>query len=752
MKKIIILILTFLLFCTSISFASLNTNYITGIGYIDMNLSDTAPSHSEGRLFYDNTTKAFSIYNDISDVTLQVGEELWLRVRNDAGYTIEDGSAVYITGATGQVTTIAKAKANHISTAHVLGVATHDILHGEYGYVTTEGIVNNLDTSAYSEGDVVYLSETEAGNWTTNKPNGEFYDIEIGHIAYSHVSNGKLQTHINTDSIHVPIGIYTTGNFNGSMFTRQTNSSASDSNSLFQVISDTKWTPQFQVQNGVNGQASFIVGNFIVVNQNNTLLNSSQNNLCSDRFSKIECNSADNSDVGVEGDLEIGDIIYAQNGIHIHTEPYGAYLFLDDDDTVIAEGVNGTYNVTTNFFCDFVANNFTSGMAENSWMVITDESTEYHGGVAGMKTFINSSCFELANNPSWNASFSNVIFEAYNHPDYVAADDGFFEFYIGESSRSKLKISINNGTGQYGTHITGVAGANDFTTLGLETDIGAYTGITAFGSLFESSALTHNTDTSNILLQYDATNFNNSYHAFITANIIGNRYNDSDLSLIEVTGDFDHYIRQISDDFINRSYYDNGASTTDITTSIGNGSTTNSIMETLGSILYVSAETNFTSIAFSFSTPSSKDLGLQAFYCNSSDEWQEFDDPFADNTNGMQNSGTITISSITNRGTCNFELDGTAFADTNNYTYIAFNRTAIVVPVTPIVSTITISGSGTSFMLMDDLIKITPVSTPPHTCDANMFGGFYVDVEVTLPCYCDGTNWKQMDDFSSVCS
>ena len=81
------------------------------------------------------------------------------------------------------------------------------------------------------------------------------------------------------------------------MFTRQTNSSASDSNSLFQVISDTKWTPQFQVQNGVNGQASFIVGNFIVVNQNNTLLNSSQNNLCSDRFSKIECNSADNSDV-----------------------------------------------------------------------------------------------------------------------------------------------------------------------------------------------------------------------------------------------------------------------------------------------------------------------------------------------------------------------------------------------------------------------------------------------------------------------
>ena len=117
-------------------------------------------------------------------------------------------------------------------------------------------------------------------------------------------------------------------------------------------------------------------------------------------------------------------------------------------------------------------------------------------------------------------------------------------------------------------------------------------------------------------------------------------------------------------------------------------------------------------------------------------------------------SGSITASSVTNRGTCNFELDGTPFPDTNNYTYIALNRTATVAPTTPIESTITISGSGTSFMLMDEMFKLTPSTTFPtgHDCNANMKSGTYYDIDIDKYCYCNGVNYVQFDDSSTTCS
>lgn len=138
--------------------------------YIDLNTT-TNPSHQEGRTFYDSEEHALSLYNENSEVTHNLGRELLVRVKNLTGSDIDNGKAVYINGSNGAgVPTIALAQANLESTSQCFGLTTCIIPNGGYGYVTSVGKVNFVDTSMFSNGDILYVSDTEAGGLTTVKP------------------------------------------------------------------------------------------------------------------------------------------------------------------------------------------------------------------------------------------------------------------------------------------------------------------------------------------------------------------------------------------------------------------------------------------------------------------------------------------------------------------------------------------------------------------------------------------------------
>lgn len=161
---------------------------------LQFNSEPSEQSYSEGLLFYDNAEKALTYYNEEADVALQIGREQWARVRNESGETISDGKVVYFLGATGQIPKIEEALANDPNTCRVIGVATHDIENNSFGYVTTYGIVRNIDTSTggLSDGDIVYVSPTSTGSFTKTKPSDPDCAVVVGYIAYAHGSNGKL--------------------------------------------------------------------------------------------------------------------------------------------------------------------------------------------------------------------------------------------------------------------------------------------------------------------------------------------------------------------------------------------------------------------------------------------------------------------------------------------------------------------------------------------------------------------------------
>lgn len=155
-----------------------------------------APNYSEGTLFYDDGDKALSYYNEDSNVTVGIGRDLLVRVQNDQGTTISSGEAVYINGSSGGLPTVKLARSDSSVTSQFAGIVTETlVLNGEIGYVSTFGLIEFLNTSAWSAGDELYLSSTVAGALTNVPPADPNHIVSVAHVVISDLITGSIQVH-----------------------------------------------------------------------------------------------------------------------------------------------------------------------------------------------------------------------------------------------------------------------------------------------------------------------------------------------------------------------------------------------------------------------------------------------------------------------------------------------------------------------------------------------------------------------------
>ena len=139
--------------------------------------------------------------------TLLSSDNLIKLVRNQSGSTMTAGTIVYINGATGNKPTIAKALATSDATsAQTYGFVQADIANNADGNVVVIGNVSNIDTSALTEGQQLYLSGTTAGTWTTTKPYAPTHLVYVGVVLRSHPTQGiigvKIQNGFEMDELH----------------------------------------------------------------------------------------------------------------------------------------------------------------------------------------------------------------------------------------------------------------------------------------------------------------------------------------------------------------------------------------------------------------------------------------------------------------------------------------------------------------------------------------------------------------------
>ena len=114
-------------------------------------------------------------------------------VRNQTGSTIPAGSIVYINGATGNRPTITLAQANNdANSAQTFGFTKAAIANNGFGFVIVRGELENVDTSALTEGVQLYLSPTVAGAYTTTKPSAPQHLVYVGICVRAHPTQGVI--------------------------------------------------------------------------------------------------------------------------------------------------------------------------------------------------------------------------------------------------------------------------------------------------------------------------------------------------------------------------------------------------------------------------------------------------------------------------------------------------------------------------------------------------------------------------------
>lgn len=127
------------------------------------------------------------------NVTLQLGQEFVFLGRNNQGTTINNRDVVKTSGSTGTRVTMDLAQADSIANASNIGMVTEpSIANNEEGFATIAGKVRGIDTSAWSEGDVLYLSTSTPGELTDTKPTWPDIIVAVAQVERSHPSDGIL--------------------------------------------------------------------------------------------------------------------------------------------------------------------------------------------------------------------------------------------------------------------------------------------------------------------------------------------------------------------------------------------------------------------------------------------------------------------------------------------------------------------------------------------------------------------------------
>jgi hypothetical protein len=170
----------------------IENNNSTVTDYIDLN--EASHVSKMRRLAWNDVDQTADLGMEYG-VVQQIGLETYARVANFTGATIPNGTVVGFTGAVpDSALSIAPYLANGATnTLYIVGVMTHDLPDtGEKGYCTTWGFVRNLDTSAFTLGDILYASPTVAGAFTNVKPTAPNNVVPIAAVLQLGTTDGII--------------------------------------------------------------------------------------------------------------------------------------------------------------------------------------------------------------------------------------------------------------------------------------------------------------------------------------------------------------------------------------------------------------------------------------------------------------------------------------------------------------------------------------------------------------------------------
>lgn len=153
---------------------------------------------SSGTLCYNTEDDTLEIYTNSSQ-TIQIGRELSGLGKNTEGRTLPDGTVVALYGYSGDKRLFISADSTNITKSSLVGVLTTECVNNAICPVTVFGDVRDIDTTAWSSGDKLYINPNEPGNLTNIKPTLPNNPVWVATAGVIHANTGTLFAFPNID-------------------------------------------------------------------------------------------------------------------------------------------------------------------------------------------------------------------------------------------------------------------------------------------------------------------------------------------------------------------------------------------------------------------------------------------------------------------------------------------------------------------------------------------------------------------------
>jgi hypothetical protein len=154
-----------------------------GLAALDGVQFSTTPTSTVGqaKAVWDATDSCLSIGLNAS-VNALVGTDSHVQVYNESASTMTVMQVVRQSGSSGTRLSVELALANtDAASANTIGIVAQTIASNAQGFIQTAGLIQGVNTNAFTEGDILWLSATTAGLITNVKPTAPNHGVRIGY-------------------------------------------------------------------------------------------------------------------------------------------------------------------------------------------------------------------------------------------------------------------------------------------------------------------------------------------------------------------------------------------------------------------------------------------------------------------------------------------------------------------------------------------------------------------------------------------
>jgi hypothetical protein len=141
---------------------------ITDLNFVDFNTGYTTPV-TQGQLGWDGTFNSLALGMIGNNVIQHIGEDTYIYVKASAAIT--KGQVCMFTGSVGASGVVTAAPATGVTNGQtIIGVAAETIANNGFGLIQTYGELRNVNTSAFSDGAILYYNSAVTGGFTATYP------------------------------------------------------------------------------------------------------------------------------------------------------------------------------------------------------------------------------------------------------------------------------------------------------------------------------------------------------------------------------------------------------------------------------------------------------------------------------------------------------------------------------------------------------------------------------------------------------